>query len=284
MHLIFIYQAIWNWSIALVKISIALLLFRIKQTRAWRIFLTSTIALLVLAATTSTFFQFLQCRPFSIYWDPSVLSKGSVKCISHEAMIGGIIATSAIHITTNLLFSFIPITLIGETHKLRSKKIFLAIMMGLGLFAASFAILRTATATLIYASPDVFRATVMPTLWSMLELEIGLIAATIPKLKGFVQQSLVQLGQCFYEEQTEEQMRNRLVQLGYLRPDVNESSDSFAKPPKLDIDVERVRYGPPPGRARKEQDGHVTTVKQPDAAARGAKATKKVQDFDLIRC
>lgn len=203
-------------------------------------------------------------------------SKGGVKCISHHAITGNIVATSVIHVTTDLMFSFIPITFISKLHRPRAEKIFLAIMMALGLSASSFAILRIAAATSIYTSPDVFRTSVMPTLWSMLELEIGLIAATIPTLKSFVQRSLVHLGHVFYEEQSEEQMRNRLVQLGYLRPDIDEFDGADLKSAKLDIDVESVADGHPKG-SRNKGDEHVATAKELAAAEKEARAMKRLQ-------
>ena len=209
-----------------------------------------------------------------------MLAKGSVECISHEAITGSIVATSAIHVTTDLVFSFIPITFISKLNRPRAEKIFLASMMALGLSASSFAILRTAAANLIYTSPDVFRTTVMPTLWAMLELEIGLIAATIPTLKSFMQRSLVQLGHLFYEEQTEEQMRSRLVQLGYLRPDGHGFDESSLKAAKLDIDLESVTDGGRPEPARKEAGKHTTvTVRELSEADKDAKAMKRLQDF-----
>ncbi|EDU42611.1 hypothetical protein A1F94_012590 [Pyrenophora tritici-repentis] len=275
MRLIFICQLVWNFAINLVKISVALLLFRLKESRAWRIFLASTIVLLILTATTSTFFQFLQCRPFSVYWDPSVLSKGKVECISHEAITGNIVATSAIHISTDLIFSFIPITFISRLNRPLAEKIFLTAMMALGLFASTFAILRIAAANLIYTSPDVFRTTVGPTLWSMLELEIGLLAATIPTLKNFMQRSLVRLGHFFYEEQTEEQVRNRLVQLGYLRSEEEECDGTSLKSSKLDFDAESIG----PKTLKKEQDEYVVTVKELSAADQEAKAMKRMREF-----
>ena len=223
MRLIFLCQALWNVSICLVKISVALLLLRIKQTHAWRIFLYSMMVLLILTAITSTLFQFLQCQPFSVYWDSSVFLKGGVSCVPQELITGNIIAASTVHVSTDLVFSFIPITFIRKLHRPRGEKIFLGVLMGLGLFASSFAILRTAGANMIYTSHDVFRTTVMPTLWSMLELELALIAATIPTLKSFVQKSLMKLGRFFYDEKTETQVRNRLVELGFL----NENSDEF---------------------------------------------------------
>ncbi|KAI4709724.1 hypothetical protein J4E89_005741 [Alternaria sp. Ai002NY15] len=99
-------------------------------------------------------------------------------------IVGNIVAASAVHISTDLVFSLIPITFIRKLQRPRGEKIFLGILMGLGLFASSFAILRTVKASMIPPGGDTFFMTVAPTLWSMLELELALIAATIPTLKG----------------------------------------------------------------------------------------------------
>ncbi|KAJ4377458.1 hypothetical protein N0V83_000283 [Neocucurbitaria cava] len=165
LHLIFVCQVIWNWSITLVKLSVALLLLRLKPGRAWRIFLFSTMGVLGLNAVVQTFFQFLQCRPFSSYWDPSVFFRGVVK----------------------------------------------------------------------------------PTLWAMLEQEVALIAASIPTLKSFMQRSLVRIGKFFYDQDTETQVRNRLVELGFLAV----GDDAFSSP-KLSTgrkpskpDIQLASFGSP---------------------------------------
>ncbi|KAG9193476.1 hypothetical protein G6011_03511 [Alternaria panax] len=218
MRLIFFCQALWNVSICLVKISVTLLLLRIKQTRAWRIFLYSTIF-----------------RPFSVYWDRKIFRIGGVECVPQEVITGNIVAASTVHVSTDLVFSFIPITFIRKLHRPRGEKIFLGVLMGLGLFASSFAILRTAGANMIYTSHDVFRTTVVPMLWSMLELELALIAATIPTLKSFVQKSPMRIGRFFYDEKTESQVRGRLAELGFLDANSDELVGLGRKLSKPDI-------------------------------------------------
>jgi hypothetical protein len=88
--------------------------------------------------------------------------------------------------------------------------------MGLGLFASSFAVLRTAGLATFYVQEDFFRMNVMPTLWAMLEVEVALIAATVPTLRAFVHRVLVRMGALFYEEGSERQIREGLVALGFL--------------------------------------------------------------------
>lgn len=218
LRLIFIIQVIWYWSITLVKLSVALLLLRLKPGHYWKLFLRSTIALLLLTVIVQTCFQFLQCRPFAIYWDPSqFFRKGGVKCVPRSVINGNIIANSTIHVSTDLVFSFMPITFISKLHRPRAEKIFLSILMALGLFASTFAILRTVGLATFAIEKDFFRMNVMPVLWASLELEIALLAATLPTLKSFMQSVLVGIGQAVYEEESEMRVRGRLVEMGYLR-------------------------------------------------------------------
>ncbi|CAO2647340.1 Nn.00g082620.m01.CDS01 [Neocucurbitaria sp. VM-36] len=247
-RLLFACQVIWYWSITLVKLSVALLLLRLKPGRAWRIFLFSTMGVLVLSAMVQTIFQFLQCQPFRSYWDPSVFfSKGGVKCVPERAINGNIIAGSAVHVSTDLIFSFVPITFIRKLNRPRGEKIILGVLMGLGLFASSFAILRTVGLQAFETSKDLFRTSVMLTLWAMLEQEVALIAATIPTLKSIMQRSLVKIGRFFYDQDTETQVWNRLVQLGFLGTADDEFSKSRLstkrKPSKPDIQL--ASFGSP---------------------------------------
>jgi hypothetical protein len=170
--------------------------------------------LLVLNVIVQTLFQFLQCRPVSIYWDPSVFTR--VKCFPKRVVFGNVIANSTIHVATDLIFSFMPITFIRKLHRPRHEKIFLSLLMGLGLIASVFAILRTTGLKSLGREKDFFRLNVMPTLWAALELEVALIAATMPTLKSFMQRALVNVGRMFYEEVSESEIRSKLVNMGFL--------------------------------------------------------------------
>ncbi|KAH8731748.1 hypothetical protein GQ44DRAFT_755145 [Phaeosphaeriaceae sp. PMI808] len=216
LRLVFVAQAIWYWSITLTKVSVALLLLRLKPGRRWKSFLYSMIVLVILTGVMQTCFLFLQCRPFSVYWDRSLSAKGiTVKCISVTFINGNIYANSTVNITTDLIFSFIPITFIRKLHRPRREKIFISVLMGLGLFASTFSVLRTLMLQK-FGEKDFYRNNVMLTLWATLELEVALIAATIPTLRSFVNKSLIQLGLYFYDQKSETQIRGRLVEFGFL--------------------------------------------------------------------
>ena len=57
------------WGVIFVKISVALMLLRIKQTKTWRIGMAALIGSLVVVGIVATILQILQCRPIQAYWD-----------------------------------------------------------------------------------------------------------------------------------------------------------------------------------------------------------------------
>jgi hypothetical protein len=238
LELIFIGQVTWYWSITLVKLSVGLLLLRIKHTRRWKFFLYTLLTLLVLAAIVQTFFQFLQCRPFKIYWDPRVLRQGPVQCFDRDVINGNIIAFSSFQIVTDIIFSFIPITFIRKLNRPRREKVFMCVLMALGVFAACAALFRTLTIQTFYTSRDVFRTNVTISLWAVVEQQFALIAATIPTLKSFLETALIRIGVFFYDKNTETQVRDRLVQFGLLgKEDLLQDVES--EPSKLDSSTQR---------------------------------------------
>jgi hypothetical protein len=105
----------------------------------------------------------------------------------------------------------------------------MCVLMALGVFASFAAIVRTMTLQNFYTSTDLFRTNVTVALWAVIEQQVALIAATIPTLKRFMEQTLVKVGLYFYDEGTETQVRNRLVNLGLLGED-----DVLKKAERLD--------------------------------------------------
>ncbi|KAF2703035.1 hypothetical protein K504DRAFT_393235 [Pleomassaria siparia CBS 279.74] len=237
LELLFISQVFWYCSITLVKLSVALLLLRLKRTRSWRVFLYFVITLILLAAIVQTFFQFLQCRPFRVYWDPRVFRQGPVTCFDERVINGNIVAFSSVQIGLDLVFSFIPITFIRKLNRPRREKVFMCVLMALGVFASVAAIARTLTLQNLFTSEDLFRTNVTIALWAVVEQQFALIAANIPTLKSFMEHTLVKVGLYFYDEGTETQVRDQLVHFGFL-----EENEKLDKPEKEDDRSRKMSY------------------------------------------
>ncbi|KAF2021145.1 hypothetical protein BU24DRAFT_404190 [Aaosphaeria arxii CBS 175.79] len=291
MELIFIGQVVWYWSILLVKISVACLLLRVKRSsRPWRIGLYSLITLLVGATIVQTCFQFLQCRPFQVYWDPRENRKGRVECFDRSIINGNIVAFSSLQVATDLLYSFIPITFIRKLHLPRREKVFMCVLMGLGLFASCAAIIRTMTLQEFYNSRDLFRTNVSITLWATVEQQFATIAATLPTLKAFFERALVRIGSFFYDEGSETQVRGRLVQFGLLGEDDVVERPMARKPSTLDSPGTGARdrkvrdeFGDTMSDSRSEKDieaaiPDLRSEKETEAAITDSKNEKETED------
>jgi hypothetical protein len=142
-----------------------------------------------------------------------------VRCFDARVINGNIVAFSSVQVALDLIFSFIPITFIRKLNRPRREKVIMCVLMALGIFASFAAIVRTMTLQNFYTTTDIFRTGVTTTLWAVIEQQVALIAATIPTLKRFMEQTLVKVGLFFYDEGTEMQVRDKLVNLGFLGED-----------------------------------------------------------------
>lgn len=214
LRLLFISQLFFYYSITLAKLSVALLLLRFKRTLPWRLFLHATMAVALAAVLVQTCFQFLQCRPFSVYWDPRVFKLA--QCFRRSIINGNIIVFSSIQVGIDLIFSVVPITFVRKLRRPRREKVFMCVLMGLGVFASCAAVVRTLTLQDYYTSQDVFRTNVAISLWAVVEQQMALMAATMPTLKAFMERSLVRVGLWCYDEGSEVRVRAELVRMGLL--------------------------------------------------------------------
>ncbi|KAF4629092.1 hypothetical protein G7Y89_g9060 [Cudoniella acicularis] len=190
-RLLFISQPPWAWSIAMIKISMACMLLRIKTTKPWKIFLYSMIGLQIATAVAANCAQFLQCRPLAALWDPNT---PDVKCWDVKSSQLSIYLNSAIGICTDLTFSFLPISFIRKLERPFWEKVVIASLMGLGLVASVSSIVKTTLISSYGKTGDALWDSVNLSLWSVLEEQIGIIAACIPCLKSPFERMLRRFG------------------------------------------------------------------------------------------
>jgi hypothetical protein len=82
-HLIWGVGLIYNYPNILVKISVAIMLLRVKRTKYWRIGLYSLIFSLVLVGVASTVMCLVMCRPISAFWS---LTERETHCWTADQM------------------------------------------------------------------------------------------------------------------------------------------------------------------------------------------------------
>jgi hypothetical protein len=186
---------LWDFALPLVKMSIACLLFRLKRdTLRWRIFLFSMIAIQLGLAITSVSFTLSLVHPIRAWWDPA--GNPGAKYLSQRVMNIFLYTQAGVNITTDLLFSLLPITFISRMNQPVRTRIVICFLLALGLLTTAIGAYRIFLIWQFGTNPvqDPTWANSRVTIWCVLEGSVGIIAACIPCLKRLVELLLVKLG------------------------------------------------------------------------------------------
>ncbi|KAH7394486.1 hypothetical protein BKA66DRAFT_410867 [Pyrenochaeta sp. MPI-SDFR-AT-0127] len=185
----FALQTVWLLAYYLVRVSVACSLLRYGTERLWRWPLYFMIGLQTLISSSYVIIQFGQCTPVSSNWE----NVPGVKCWDFKPIINYGWAVAAIYVLMDLTLSLMPIHLIRTLHRSTSEKILICVLMALGLLATTIACLKMTTFT-TFGQGDVMQATIMPSLWAKLEEQVGIIASSVPCLKGPAETLLMKFG------------------------------------------------------------------------------------------
>lgn len=181
-------------SVPIIKISIAVVLFRLVQSNLWRRFLYSIIALQVVMAIYGSVMQMTRCIPINGLWDGSIKDK---RCWSVEAFRMSLVTISALTSATDVIFSLIPLTFIVHVRRSTRERIMVCVLMSLGLFASAASIVKTVVTSQFEDNgkgDQLMISGLKIAFWSSLEEQLGLITACLPCLKSYFQRVFAQLG------------------------------------------------------------------------------------------
>lgn len=180
----------WAWSTGLVKISIAFMLLRFQQSRGWQIFLYLMIAINVMLIAVLGIANLFQCIPYAAWWDFSIVER---KCWSHQAMLATTYLSGACNVSTDIVFSLMPLTFLGKIRRPTREKIAIGILMALGMIASGFSMSKVII-TALPKSKDRYISPTLLGILSCLEVQTSLIAACIPTLRSSSKRLLTKLG------------------------------------------------------------------------------------------
>jgi hypothetical protein len=181
-----------TWCVALVKISIAVMLVRLKRnSKGWARFLYALIGLQVLTAVFVTVLHCTRCIPTEAFWNPHIVNKW---CWSAEAFKITMTAASAIVIVTDVIFSLIPLTFLHLIRRTVVHRVIIGGLMSLGLLASSASVVKTIKVHRFDAGGDASGNGIDIALWASLEGTVGIIAACLPCLRGPFLRLLSRLG------------------------------------------------------------------------------------------
>jgi len=190
---------VWGISMTCIKVSIALTLLRIqKKSLSWRIFLYSIISLQVAYGVLNLFFNtVIACRPLSHAWDFTVPPELK-KCVSNDVMRAASNTGSGVNIVTDVLLSLAPAVFLRKLNRPLRERIFVCVLMGLGILASVSSIVKTVFVQRFYDPTypfeDLFPLGASISTYTILEQFTGILAACIPALKNIFQVCLGKVG------------------------------------------------------------------------------------------
>lgn len=153
-----------------------------------------TVCLLVTFAIVCVIVCLTQCIPFHKMWDLTEQVKGH--CIDSTAFFYSVCqvsssphpltsapVTSSTHILVDIWILLLPITTILKVQRPRREKLALIGVFSLGIFSCIASIARLHSIRIYTESDDPFYDGVPLNLWSMVEVNVGILCASIPTTK-----------------------------------------------------------------------------------------------------
>ncbi|KAF4632430.1 hypothetical protein G7Y89_g5695 [Cudoniella acicularis] len=157
-------------SICLLKMSIALLLLRIKDTPRTKVAMWIMMAGLIATNLLPVIILLAECSPVQAYWN---LSTG--KCWNPKIRIYSIYLQVAYSILTDLICSFLPIVVLYSVRIPLRDKFLVCGLMSLGLIATTCAAIRASS--LGIATSDLTYDYCIAAIWANTELHMAIIGA-----------------------------------------------------------------------------------------------------------
>ncbi|KAF9876668.1 integral membrane protein [Colletotrichum karsti] len=171
-------QVTYYTCISSIKISILCMYLRFAVTRSFNVLCICTIAFHALFFIICIAVTLSQCQPLYKQWDITQTVPGN--CINTTAFF---YFTSGFNIITDIWILILPIKTLMSILRPRKEKAALAIIFGVGAFATITSIIRLHTIYTYTLAEDPFKESVLVNVWSMLEINIGIICASVPALK-----------------------------------------------------------------------------------------------------
>ncbi|KAI0468813.1 hypothetical protein F4859DRAFT_516565 [Xylaria cf. heliscus] len=165
------------------KLAVGLLLLRlIPTTTKWmRRIVWVLMSITMLTNTLSVILTFAQCRNPAALWDPDL--RASTQCWDPKVQTDFSILTGSLNSAVDIIFSFIPITLIWRLHLSIRKRFGLIALLSGGTFSGVSAAIKTNQLVALTARSDLTWETFGLYLWTSIEIFVIIVCGCIPTLK-----------------------------------------------------------------------------------------------------
>ncbi|KAA8911652.1 hypothetical protein FN846DRAFT_935154 [Sphaerosporella brunnea] len=176
----FFTQVITVPCLAIVKDSIALLLLRLAATEFYRRVCIIFITVLSTYSLASTFTVIFQCVPVQAAWDSSVPNQ---KCMTPAVRVGLSYSYSIIAVISDFFLVLLPIAMLWNAQITRRQRVAICGILSVGAFASSASIVKAHYLTNYGKKGDFLWDSSDITTWTIIELDVGIMSASMPALK-----------------------------------------------------------------------------------------------------
>lgn len=162
------------------RISYAFLLLSLSPpNKTRRVFLWTIITIQFVVDVAMVCISFAQCRPITGWWDHEV----DADCWSPTVQQNAAFFQGSVCSLVDLILAVFPASLFWNLQMHWKQKIFLSLIMGLGIFAMIASIIKTVNLQAITQREDLTYAMAKLAIWWTLEAYLVLIAVSIPTIR-----------------------------------------------------------------------------------------------------
>ncbi|CAI6336646.1 unnamed protein product [Periconia digitata] len=167
---------VYKTTVTIIKISILLIYLRLAITKTFTYLCMGSIALLGLYQFAVMIIVPLECTPLKLLWDPTVQGR----CIDINLFY---YITSAFHILMDVWILILPYNIIIAIPRPLRERLAVYSVFGLGFFGTICAIVRFNYLVIVTKSKDPFYDSLPINVWSVIEVNVGLVCACMPTLR-----------------------------------------------------------------------------------------------------
>ncbi|KAI9754398.1 MAG: hypothetical protein M4579_004736 [Chaenotheca gracillima] len=172
----------YSFAMFSTKMSMLFFYLRINPSRWWRI------AVFILMFCVSSYFVggvislFVECIPLQATWDLTITN---ATCINLPALS---ISTAGLNVAIDFAMLILPMPTVWKLRVPTRQKIALTCIFGIGAFVCGVSIARVIEFIPLLASPDVSWTTTNAYVWCVIEINTGIICASLVTLRPFLRQ------------------------------------------------------------------------------------------------
>ncbi|KIW42998.1 uncharacterized protein PV06_06487 [Exophiala oligosperma] len=171
---------VYNLGLAFAKCSISCQFLSLFKERKYRISAWFLIAFFAAYDLVTLMVSIFSCTPVRYYWNRSLPGGG---CIRFETWW---FFSASFCIVSDFVLCILPLPMLKSLHIPRKQKYSLLAVFAVGGFVCIVAILRLHAVYVISSSPDPTYGNVAAAYWSSIELNTGIICASLPTIRPII--------------------------------------------------------------------------------------------------